>query len=367
MEPAVSNTRAWSPLAGLLLVVILCTLPARLQGQSKALVLGFQLTHSVIADPTLSPDGSRMVFISVILGREQLFAMNLDGSDQVQLTHDDADHEDPAWSPDGKTIAFVLSKDEVERIYLMDADGSRVRPLTPAGTRTIHPSWSPDGLRVAYCTDDDLKPPYKNPAQIYSIEVSSGRITRLISGGVNTYPVWSPDGKKIAFRRMLGEMNSEVFLANSDGSGARNLTNHPAFDGWPAWSPDGSRMAFASNRNANYQIFVMNPDGTEVRLVANTEGRATAPKWGKDGKALYFTVCKKVDFGRDCQIFAAKLEESGRASAILHGHPPSDAESGRQHHTLRYQTETLTSGRSNGRPSRVLVSEPGISIMYARD
>lgn len=310
MTPTMWNTQGQRSRGSVRFAVLLSAVPAWLYGQSNAIALGFQLTHSVNADPGLSPDGTRMVFISVILGREQLFAMNLDGSHPVQLTHDDADHEDPAWSPDGKTIAFVLSKGEVERIYLMDADGGRMRPLTPVGIRTIHPNWSPDGLRIAYCTDDDLKPPRKNPAQIYSVEVNSGRITQLISGGVNTYPAWSPDGKRIAFRRMLGEMNSEVFLANSDGSGARNLTNHPAFDGWPAWSPDGSRLAFASNRNANYQVFVMNPDGTDVRLVANTEGRATAPKWSRDGRMLYFTICTKIDFGRDCQIFAAKPEEN---------------------------------------------------------
>ena len=144
------------------------------------------------------------------------------------------------------------------------------------------------------------------------IGVRDRRTTRLISGGVNTYPAWSPDGKRIAFRRMLGEMNSEVFVANSDGSEQRNLTNHPAFDGWPAWSPDGTRIAFASNRNANYQIFTMKADGGDVRLVANTEGRATAPQWGRDGKTIYFSVCRKVDFGGDCNIFAAPLEPAGQ-------------------------------------------------------
>jgi TolB protein len=284
--------------------------PLRLSAQSRPLTLAYQLTHSINADPALTADGKRMVYISVVNGREQLFAMNLDGSDPVQLTHDDADHEDPAWSPDGRTIAYVLLKGEVARIHLMNADGSRPRPLTPAGVRTIHPSWSPDAKKVAYCTDDDLKPPHKNPAQIYSIEVATRRVTQLISGGVNTYPVWSPDGREIAFRRMLGEMNSEVFVANSDGSGARNLSNHPAFDGWPAWSPDGTRIAFGSNRNANYQIFVMSRDGSDVRLVANTEGRATAPKWSPDGQTIYFTICSKVDFGSDCEIYAAKLNQT---------------------------------------------------------
>jgi TolB protein len=102
---------------------------------------------------------------------------------------------------------------------------------------------------------------------------------------------------------MLGEMNSEVFL--KDGDKEVNLSNHPAFDGWPAWSPDGKRIAFASNRNFNYQIFVMNADGSNVRLVANTEGRATEPRWSRDGSQIIFPICKKVDFGRDCQIYIA--------------------------------------------------------------
>ena len=179
--------------------------PVRLIAQSEPLSLAYQLTHSITADPALTTDGKKMVFISVVTGREQLFSMNIDSSELVQLTHNDADHEDPAWSPDGQTIAYVFSKGDVARIYLMKADGSEVRPLTPSGVRTIHPNWSPDGASVAYCTDDDLKPPHKNPAAIYSIQVATGWITRLVSGGVNTYPVWSPDGRQIAFRRMLAK------------------------------------------------------------------------------------------------------------------------------------------------------------------
>ena len=111
---------------------------------------------------------------------------------------------------------------------------------------------------------------------------------------------------------MLGESNSEVFVANADGAEARNLTNDPAFDGWPAWSPDGTKIAFASNRRGSYEIYTMNPDGSGVRKVANNEGRATAPQWTKDGKNIFFPLCKKVDFAFDCQIYAVKLDAFAR-------------------------------------------------------
>ena len=111
---------------------------------------------------------------------------------------------------------------------------------------------------------------------------------------------------------MVGESNSEVFVADSDGTNSHNITNHPAFDGWPAWSPEGSKIAFASNRNSSYQIFIMNSDGSDVQLVANTEGRGTAPKWGRDGTRIYFSICKNVDFGFDCQIFVARTQGFSR-------------------------------------------------------
>jgi TolB protein len=131
----------------------------------------------------------------------------------------------------------------------------------------------------------------------------------LITGGINTYGSWSPDMKHIAFRKIIGDENSEVFVADGDGSDPRNVTNNPFFDGWPAWSPDGRKIAFASNRRGHgYQIFIMGRGWHE--LASGREHgrpRGTAPRWSPDGKVIYFTNCVAKDYGADCEILSASL------------------------------------------------------------
>ena len=89
----------------------------------------------------------------------------------------------------------------------------------------------------------------------------------------------------------------------------RNITNHPAFDGWPSWSPDGKWIAFASNRESAYQIYIMDENGGNVQLVANTDGRATAPVGRPIANPFIFIICRHVDYGSDCEVFTAKLDQ----------------------------------------------------------
>lgn len=275
--------------------------------QTKAISLAYQVTHVDQASPSISPDGKRLVYAALIAGKEQLFTMNLDGSEAAQITHDASDHNNPIWSPDGRRIVYSAESNGNEAIYIMNASGGGEERVTPDDQQKyIHPDWSPDSTKIIYCSTDDLHPPQKNKSNIYSIDLKTRKVTMLITGGTNTYASWSPNGQKIVFRKIIGtELNSEVFVANSDGTNLLNLSNNAAFDGWPAWSPDGSQIAFASNRDGNYRIYLMNADGSNVRPLARTEGRATEPRWSPDGKTVYFTNCYSVAWAGDCEVFAA--------------------------------------------------------------
>jgi TolB protein len=175
----------------------------------------------------------------------------------------------------------------------MDANGGKIRQLTHDNSDSIHASWSPDGKTIIYCSardnPDQSKAAEGSRYEIYTVPAEGDKSRRLVNfGGINTYPNYSPDGKKIAFRRVLGERNSEVWIMDSDGSNARNLTNNPAFDAWPFWSSDGKQIVFASDRGGGYDVYVMNADGSDVRQLTHLGGRCTSPKWSPDGSKITF-------------------------------------------------------------------------------
>jgi TolB protein len=88
-----------------------------------------------------SLDGKKIVFDSKRDGKREIYIMDADGSNQVNLTNNPADDFDPVWSPDGKRIAFSSNRDGNYEIYVMDADGSNQINLTnnPADDRC--PDW----------------------------------------------------------------------------------------------------------------------------------------------------------------------------------------------------------------------------------
>jgi TolB protein len=206
----------------------------------------------------------KLLVVSNRSGNADIFLMNADGSDAVNLTQSAGDDTFPAWSPDGKHIAFTSERDGPPQLYVMAADGSNVRRLTEA-------------------------------------QIS------------DRAAAWSPDGKKIAFGRNLGG-NQEIFVIDADGSNPVNLTNDDAFDGDPAWSPDGKRLAFASSRGGQgFRLHVMEADGKNAQQLSegNNPFGFTYPAWSPDGKAVAFT-----EIGKNALELFVRDYMSGKQKAL---------------------------------------------------
>jgi dipeptidyl aminopeptidase/acylaminoacyl peptidase len=188
-----------------------------------------------------------------------------------------------AWSPDGKQIAFTTDRLGSTDIFVMNADGTRQRPLLRDATSEWWPTWSPDGKRIAFVSSRADG----EHGQIYSLELASGRVTRLTySNGSDLQPDWSSDGR-ITFRHRAEE-SSQIYVMNGDGSGLRQLVSDDDFDISPRWSPDSSKIAFVGGDDEAF-VDVVNADGTgRVRLT--TTGSEYEPSWSPDGTRILFTT-----------------------------------------------------------------------------
>jgi Tol biopolymer transport system component len=96
-------------------------------------------------EPSFSPDGKKIVFVSRRTKNNDIWLMNVDGSAPTQLTTDDKDDENPRFSPDGKHIVFASKRTGNFDIWTMDLDGRNPRQITANPADETQPCWSIGG------------------------------------------------------------------------------------------------------------------------------------------------------------------------------------------------------------------------------
>ena len=99
------------------------------------------------------------------------------------------------------------------------------------------------------------------------------------------YPSISPDGKSVAF-----SYKGDIYIVDSEGGEARQLTSNTAYDYSPLWSPDGKTLAFASDRYGNFDIFTIPVNGGVPFRVTTHSAKETPWTFTPDGKNILFTA-----------------------------------------------------------------------------
>ncbi|MXY34598.1 MAG: hypothetical protein F4Y60_11035 [Boseongicola sp. SB0664_bin_43] len=245
----------------------------------------FSLAHRIAREgekPTLSPDRTRVAFVSYRDGNYEIYVMGADGSAPTNITQHDAWDSSPAWSPDGRRIAFVSDRNGDRYngdIFLMNADGTGVEQLTfEPGNGAGQLAWSPDGSSIAFVSGRD------GPLAIFAIELASGDIRRVSNNDLSvSSPSWSPDGAWIAYIESEDELDesSHVWVMAADGNEARQLTFGNFWEQSPTWSPDGTHIAFGRlvDAETRYDIYMVPLDGGAEERVTDDPYDDMDPSW----------------------------------------------------------------------------------------
>ena len=200
------------------------------------------------SDPSWSPDGKRIVFISERDGNREVYAMASDGSNPQRLTETSEEERRPVWSSDGKSIIFESSRTGDSQIYIMDANGNGERPLTSSPGDDISPRWAP-GIRIVFASHRDPGNNENRWPEIYTMDPSGGGQTRLTSNSADDdMPTWSPDGKWILFSTKIhscpGQTSDrkcdwDLYKMRANGTDLQGVSNTPNLSEVSAawWAP----------------------------------------------------------------------------------------------------------------------------------
>lgn len=175
------------------------------------------LTHDSAyhAECAYSPDGSHIVYASNEDGSMNIYVMKNDGTDVRQITHTtDCYNGGPFFSPDGSKIIFRADRDKPHylQIYSIDIDGSNLVQLTDNGAVNWAPFWHPSGKSIAYTSSVNGHHEY----QIFFLNLETNRRIQVTDESkFNGLPTFNHDGSKMLWTSKRGsDQTSQVFIAD---------------------------------------------------------------------------------------------------------------------------------------------------------
>ena len=230
------------------------------------------------AAPAVSYDNQRIAMVRRRMAgnplSDDIYVINADGGNGhwVRPTQYPFQLADPSWSPDGTRIVLTVLLNGGTYLATMDVASGQVSLVSPAGIRGEDPSYDPTGQKIIYVSHD-----LRSIQQVNAD--GTGQKVRFSSATPIGHPTFSPNGKKIAFHRIVSSTYPDIFVKNLVDGSVKRLTSAVASDIHPTWSPDGSRIAFASLRSGKYQIYTVSAAGGIATRITNTGTDERSPAW----------------------------------------------------------------------------------------
>jgi Tol biopolymer transport system component len=195
----------------------------------------------------------------------------------TQITFD-GDNGEAYFSWDDRKLIYQSNRSGYgcDKIWMMGTDGSNKRMISPDRGAHTCSFFFPDNLQFVFASTSHL--PGDCPPR-----------PGLPKGAHYVWPLYPYD----------------IFVAHTDGSGLKKLTDNPKYDAEPIVSSNGKQIVFGSQRKGDFDIYTMNADGSNVRRLTSREGYDGGPWFSPDGKkivwrAWYPETKKEIDLWRDC-------------------------------------------------------------------
>jgi hypothetical protein len=270
---------------------------------------GFNGVHLA---PSLSPDGSRLVFIrDGRFSKDIVLASAIDGKILGRLVEGERSGDFESlryfytaigWSPDGSRIAFPSKRGGEDVLNILDVDRKKVIDSMAFGFDALYsPCFHPNGREIVFAGIRNGK------SDLFVIDVQSGELTQITDDPyLARDPQWSPDGKQIAFVTDAGEgtdLENLLFgdpriavlevesgqIALLPGQSGKNIS--------PQWGPDGDHLAFVSDRDGISDLYVQNLHNHRLyrltKLITGVTGIVDSSppfSWSRDGSRIVFTT-----------------------------------------------------------------------------
>ena len=271
------------------------------QGEVKNVTI--DTTESTWSNLDVHPNGETIIFD--MLG--DLYTMPITGGEAKPLAVGYEWNMQATYSPDGSKIAFLSDRDGMMNVWVMNADGSNPIQLTKEKKNTIHtPTWSHDGQYIAV-TRGVMSSRSIAAGEIWIYHHTGGSGTKVKAGTYGAFnqknitdPKFSPDGKYLYYTQDI--TGGRVWQYNKNSTDELfNIIRHDLTTGEeesyiggaggaviPTPSPDGKYMAYLKREDNNTVLFIKDlKTGVDKRLYSKME-RDNQETFGTEGNYAYF-------------------------------------------------------------------------------